>query len=184
MRESRGQICGDVMELRAPLYTRRFGHSVTTEHVVDIDPANHGATLIADLNEIGSLPVDAYDCVIFTQTLQFLRDDGAALQNVYQSLRAGGVALITVPSLSRVDHEIPESDFWRYTPSGLQWKLEKHCAGAESSVKGHGNVLIGIAFLMGLAVEELDRDQLTVNDLSFPTIVCATVRKPGLGSGF
>lgn len=178
MRDSNGVIRGDVMEIRAPVYTRRFGHAVTREHVVDIDSANRHATLIADLNEPGSLPEDAYDCVIFTQTLQFLRDEGTALQNLYRSVRPGGAVLITAPSLSRVDHEIPESDYWRYTPSGLLARLVQCCPGAELSVEGHGNVLTGIAFLTGLAVEDLDGDQLDVNDPSFPTIVCAIVKKP------
>jgi SAM-dependent methyltransferase len=178
MRRQSELIRGEVMEIRAPQYTNTFRSGVTRSHVVDIDPANPEATLIADLTEPGSLPEDAYDCVILTQTLQYLGDEGAALRNIYVSLRPGGVCLITAPSLARIDHELPDADYWRYTPPGLLAKLQAHCPHATVSVEGHGNVLTGIAFLMGLAVQELREDELTDDDPAFPLVVCASVKKP------
>ena len=60
-------------------YTNRFGGArVTSSDVLDIDPANTAATIVADLGEPDSLPADRFDCAIFTQTLHLVPDMGAA----------------------------------------------------------------------------------------------------------
>jgi hypothetical protein len=111
-------VTGSVLEVRSPLYAQRYGtpDEIT---VLDIDRDNPDATLIADLNEPGSLPEAAYDCVILTQTLQYTRP-AVALQNINRSLRPGGVALATVPCLGRIDPEAPAVDLWRGTPQGFR----------------------------------------------------------------
>ena len=53
----RADIRGRVLEVRDPLYTRRFGgDAVTAGDVVDIDPRNAAATLIGDLRQRGRDP--------------------------------------------------------------------------------------------------------------------------------
>lgn len=171
----RDAIRGDVLEIREPDYASRYGQGVTHVHVVDIDRGNRQATLIADLTAEGSLPAVSYDCVILTQTLQFLRDVEAALANVRQALRPGGTLLLTVPCTGKVDHEAPTSDYWRWMPAGLKHVLERGFPGDRVRVEGHGNLLAGVAFLMGLAQEELREDELIHDDPSFPLVVCARV---------
>ena len=172
-------IRGRVLEVRDAAYTRRYGNGrVTASEVVDIDACNPEATLMADLAEAESLPAGRYDCVILTQTLQYLGKPGDALRNVWQSLASGGTALITVPCLSRIDPDLPASDLWRFTGRGLETVLRRACPGAELDVTSRGNVLVGVAFLMGMAASELRDDELDHNDEHFPLVACARVRKP------
>jgi SAM-dependent methyltransferase len=172
-------IRGRVLEVRDPRYTRRFGaERVIHGEIVDIDESNPEATLIADLAEPGSLPAGRFDCVILTQTLQYLNDPEAALRNVFGSLAPEGIALITVPCLARIDPDLPTVDRWRFTARGLETLLSRACPSAELDVSGAGNVLAGVAFLMGLAAQDLSQSELEHQDDDFPLVACARVRKP------
>jgi SAM-dependent methyltransferase len=173
-------VRGSVLEVHDSNYTWRFGADrVTDSVVVDNDETNPEATLVADLAEPGSLPAGHFDCVILTQTLQFVDDPEAALRNVWQALAPGGTALITVPSLSRIDPDLPAADRWRFTARGLETLLVRACPDAKLEVAARGNLLAGVAFHMGLAVQELRRSELEEEDERFPLVVCARVRKPG-----
>lgn len=172
-------IRGEVLEVRDPTYALRFGGDDATQiHVVDIDRTNPQATVFADLAVECSLPFEAYDSMIVTQTLQYTVDDAAAFRTLWRALRPGGTLLFTGPCISRVDQPEREWDRWRYTQFGLQTRLAELLPEAEVTVESHGNVLAGAAFLYGLAVQELTEAELDVDDPRFPVIVCARVSKP------
>jgi SAM-dependent methyltransferase len=173
----RAAIRGDVLEIRDSQYTDRYAGADVTRHVLDIDRDNRQATVIADLCEPGSLAASAYDAVVLTQTLHLLPDDEVALANLWQALRPGGAMLLTAPCVSRIDNESPAYDSWRFTPLGFERRLSAACPDAEVSVSSHGNVLIAVGFLMGLAQEEFERHELEHHDPRFPLLVSAVVRK-------
>lgn len=166
-------VTGSVLEVRSPLYAQRHG-TADEITVLDINRDNPEATLIADLNEPGSLPAAAYDCVILTQTLQYTRP-AVALRTVNRSLRPGGVALVTVPCLGRIDPEAAGADLWRWTPQGLRQTCAD--AGVPVEVEGHGNSLAAAACMLGAAVEELPPGSLTPEDPAFPVVACAVIRR-------
>jgi SAM-dependent methyltransferase len=172
-------VRGDVLEVMEPLYTDRFGGDrVRRRHVVDVDPANPRATVVADLGQAGSLGEEQFDCVILTQTLQFIREPATALGNVWASLRRGGVLLVSVPCLQRLEPDLAAADRWRILPAGLTQLLAEACAGAELEAAGFGNALAAIAFVMGLAAEELNQSELEIQDEHFPIVACARAKKP------
>ena len=118
-------VRGACLEVLNADYTVRFGGSrVSRRDVLDIDPTNTLATIVADLGEADSLPAERFDCVIFTQTLHLVPDMRTAVANVWRSLVPGGVLLLTVPALGRHDTR-PGShhDRWRVTRTGLEWLL-------------------------------------------------------------
>ena len=163
-------------DLRRPRpFSDRYGYDRGTpiEHYY-IDRDNRDADLHADLNVPGSLPVGSFDYVILTQVLQFLSPE-TALANVWASLAPGGVLMLTVPSLARVDPHDPGTDFWRFTPNGLAELL--HRLGMPASVAGYGNVLACVASLWGPSVEEISATELDVADPRFPLVACAHAEK-------
>jgi SAM-dependent methyltransferase len=171
-------IRGRVLEVAEPLYTRQFGGDhVTSSDVVDIDASNEAATIVADLAAPGSLPADHFDCAIVTQTLQYVDDPLAAVSNLWTGLAGGGALLLTVPCLSRLDPQHGQVDRWRFTPLGLEDLVRRGCPEGELDVRGYGNVLASIAFLMGLGADELHRAELEDLDPDFPLVACARVRK-------
>ena len=173
------EIRGRVLEVAEPLYTRQFGSSsVTSSDVVDIDASNEAATIVADLVLPGSLPAESYDCIVVTQTLQYVDDPSTAVANLWASLARGGTLLVTVPCLQRIDPDLPDVDRWRFTPLGLEDLVRRGCPEGEREVAGYGNVLASTAFLMGIAADELRRAELERPDPDFPLVACARARKP------
>ncbi|HVE69467.1 MAG TPA: methyltransferase domain-containing protein [Solirubrobacteraceae bacterium] len=170
--EHRADVTGRVLEVKDSGYTRRFGHDVTEEGVLDVDAANGRATYVADLADGEGLPSDAFDCFILTQTLQYVYDVPAALRQARRVLRPGGVLLATVPSASRVT-DPPATDYWRFTPPGLARLLAEAFGPGATTVQARGNVLATVAFLEGLAAEDLERSELSDDDERLPLIVCA-----------
>ena len=171
-------VRGACLEVLNDDYTRRFGGaSVTSRDVVDVDPVNTAATVVADLGERDSLPAERFDCIIFTQTLHLIPDMAIAIANIWRALAPGGVLLLTVPTLGR--HEARQGfhhDRWRVTKTGLEWLL-RGLPGASVDITTYGNVLSCAAFLYGLASEELDPKELDAHDREFPLIVGARVLK-------
>ena len=172
------RITGDVLEVRDADYTRRFGAVGHRAHVVDIDATNRAAGIVGDLCDPGSLTSASYDCVILTQTLQYVSAPQTAIASLYDSLRPGGTLLITVPCAARLDQRAPESDFWRWTPAGLHALVAAQCKGAAVEVEGGGNLVATLAFMLGCAVEDLPPQDLVCNDPAFPVVACAAVTKP------
>jgi SAM-dependent methyltransferase len=172
-------VRGRVLEVRNPGYTTAFGRKKVTEtSIVDVDPTNPQATIVVDLGVPESLPAGSHDCVLVAQTLQYVADPQAAMANLWHTLAPGGVALVTVPCTSRVDPEAPDEDLWRFTPRGLERLIRRAGDWSELEVTGYGNVLASVAFLMGVAGEELRPSELAEQDSFFPLVVCARARKP------
>src|SRR5829696_7725259 len=76
-------ITGRVLEVRDRRYTEGLGRDVTSSDVLDIDPEVPGVTVVGDLADSATLPGEAYDCFILTQTLQFIYDVEAAVRNAH-----------------------------------------------------------------------------------------------------
>jgi SAM-dependent methyltransferase len=174
----REHISGDVLEVGSARYTQRFGRPDVRSHVLDIDEHNPAATVVADLGLPGALSLASYDCVIITQTLQYVSDPDRAIANLWAGLRPGGTLLVSVPSLARIDPFLSTLDRWRWTPAGLRVLLQRHCEGAELEVSGSGNLKVGLGFLLGLAEEDLQQEDLQPDDADFPIVALAVARKP------
>lgn len=167
-----GDITGRVMEVGEDLYTRTYGHEVTATDVLHVDNTNPAATIVADIGVGDGIPSEAFDCVICTQTLQFVYDLRAGIDNLRSALRPGGVLLVTVPGLTRLTPESAQwPEYWHLT-SHLAARMFGESFGTQNvSVEAYGNVLSSVAFLHGLAAQELDASELTYRDQHFEVTV-------------
>jgi len=169
----RDDVRGRVLEIGDAGYTRRFGGARVTKSDVYDRPGNDGATLTGDLAGDARLPRGAFDCMIVTQTLLFLFDLRRAMRNLRDALAPGGVLLVTVPGISQIVPEdmAREGDFWRFTTRSVH-DLAAMCFDTRRiDVAAHGNVLACVAFLHGLAQEELSDDELAAADPDYQLIV-------------
>lgn len=174
LEQNRQDIRGRVLEIKDSGYTDRFGAGVEGCDVLDIDASNPRATLIADLAAADLIPADHFNCFVFTQTLQVIYDLRAALAHAYRILCPGGVLLATVPGICRIEQAFYSTDYWRFTVASCSRLFGDIFGTEQTTVRGHGNVLSAMAFLTGMASEELSPRELDAVDARFPIVI--TVR--------
>ena len=177
LREHSADITGRVVELLDDRYTARFGTSVTQRDVLDVDPSNSAATIVADLTAADSIDTESFDCFILVQTLHFVYDVQSAVAEVHRTLKPGGVVLCTVPSVSRVSRRSLDSEYWRFTTAACERLFGRTFGDDQVEVSSYGNVLAAIAFLTGLASEELDLSELDTRDPFFPVVIAVRAQK-------
>ena len=173
--EHRSDIRGRVLEVADTRYTDRFGSEVEQADVLDVDADNPRATVVGDLTRPETLPEGTYDAFVLTQTLQYVFDPLVAVQSVHRVLRPGGVALISVPSVSRIAASAGvDGEFWRFTTASCKRLFAP--LFDEVEVKAYGNVLTCAAFLFGMAREDLSQHELDTHDEFFPLLVTVRAR--------
>lgn len=164
--------------MKEPLYAERLGDGMTSIDVLDVSASNPLATLVADLAAADAVPSDRFDCFILTQTLQLIYDAAGAVRHVHRLLRPGGVVLATVPVASRITDQ-RGLDYWRFTPAACSRLFGDVFGPGCVAVHAHGNVLACIAFLAGMAQEELTPAELDFDDPRFPLLVTIRAVKDG-----
>jgi SAM-dependent methyltransferase len=175
--QERHRIRGRVLEVADSRYTLRFGSGVERGDILDIDASNTAATFVTDLAQADALPADAFDCFILTQTLQYVFDLQAAIRHVHRVLRPGGSVLCTVPAVSRIGRRYLETEHWRFTTASAARLFAEAFPDGTVDVRARGNVLTCVAFLMGMASEELSARELESDDLFFPLVVTISASK-------
>lgn len=172
-----GDVRGRVLEIKDPNYTRQFGGDrVTKSDVLDINAANTNATLIMDLDDAGALPSEAFDCIILTQTLQYIFDLGKAIANLHRSLAPGGVLLLTVPAITPVRTR-DMTWYWSFTDLAIARLLETYFPGPQAETQSFGNLRTATAFLYGLGATELGARDLDHVDPDYQMLVTARAVK-------
>ncbi len=165
-------VRGRVLEVRDATYAHRFGHSLLSVDVLDIDQSNPHATLIADLGTVDSLPSRAYDCMVVTQTIYLIPNMRVAMANLRRALDIGGTLLLTAPVLGPATDPVGQ-DAFRVTPLGLRHLTAEFAnEGDDVEVVGLGNRVASIAFLTGMAIEDLRPRDIEFDDELCPLIAC------------
>jgi SAM-dependent methyltransferase len=146
-------------------------------HVSSADPK---ATLVGDLTSADHIPSDTFDCVIITQTLQFIYDVRAALQTIYRILKPGGVVIATFPGLSRISRYDAErwGHYWGFTSLSARCLFGEVFPQDQIQIRAYGNVLSAAGFLYGMATEELTRKELEHFDPDYEVIIGVTAVRP------
>jgi SAM-dependent methyltransferase len=185
--EQRLDIKGRVLELGDPSYTKRFGDDrVTQSDVLHVVAGNPIATVVADLTQADHVPSDAFDCIIFTQSLQMIYDMKAALRTLHRILKPGGVLLVTSAGIAKIGRRLGRDDwgeYWHLTTQSMHALFAETFPGADVRVASRGNVLAATAFLHGLATEELSPAELDHTDPDFEVLVTARVQKSSSPGG-
>jgi SAM-dependent methyltransferase len=180
-------IRGRVLEIGDSTYTTMFGGRdgpIEQSDVLDVQPENPRATLIADLTEPERFAPEAFDCVICTQTLPFIYDIKAAVGTLHRILRPGGAVLATVPCVSRIwtKGDRLYGDYWRFTSRSSRMLFEELFASDDVTVTPYGNVLSAASFLYGLATSELTLGELDSYDPGFQVVIGIKALKEATGS--
>jgi SAM-dependent methyltransferase len=165
-------IRGRVLEIGEPLYTEMFGGGrVTQSEVLDV-MGNPDATFTCRLEEGDELPAGSFDCIVVTQTLQYIYDFRAALRTLYRILKSGGTLLATVPGITRISQEeYKDAWYWSFTGASITGLFNELFARDALEVEVFGNILSATGFLYGLAESELASEELDHFDPNYQVIV-------------
>lgn len=168
-------IRGRVLEVGDDRYSRRFGgERIARQDVLHVHSDNPAATIVGDLADANTLPENSFDCVILTQTLQYVFDLRAAVSNLRRALRPGGVALITVPAIAPMcEDEWLKGHYWLFTAASVERLLAAGFGNDKVDVECLGNLYAATAFLHGAAAEEMSRRKLRQVDHAYPVTIAA-----------
>ena len=181
LRHHQNDIHGRVLEILDPQYTKQFGGTrVTQSDVLHAAPGNPQATLVGDLATGEGIPQGVFDCLIITQTLHLIYDIHSAVANCYASLKPGGVLLATFPGICQISRYDADrwGDYWRLTSLSARRAFGDVFSPENLDVKAHGNVLVAVAYLHGLAVEELSPRELNHHDPNYEIVITVRAVRP------
>jgi glycosyltransferase involved in cell wall biosynthesis len=172
-------VKGRVLEVGDNDYTLRFGGAkITQSDILHINETNPKATFIGDLANAPNLPDDAFDCIVLTQTLQFIYDYKEALKTCYRILKPGGSLLLTAPGITSIDvGEWKSTWYWAFTDIAIKRVLEETFSENNVVVEAFGNVMTATAFLYGMGLPEVKKQQLDFYDPSYQVIITAIATK-------
>lgn len=130
------------------------------------------ATVATDvLGDVQRLPFadGTFDTVFCSQVLEHVPEPGLALAEFYRVLKPGGALIVSAPHISWLHNE--PHDYFRYTPHGLRFLLERAgfapervaAAGGLLALLGHISSTMLINLTFGLPV--VQRMSLAVNAL-------------------
>jgi SAM-dependent methyltransferase len=175
-------VKGRVLEIGDDRYTRQFGGDrVARSDVLHAVPGNPQATFVADLTRADAVPSATFDCIVCTQTLQMIVDVEAALHHLARILKPGGVLLATNSGISRICRREgidPWGEYWRFTTQSIGRLLARAFPPANVRAVAYGNVLAAVAFLHGLAADELTVDELDYDDPDFEVLIAVRAVRP------
>jgi len=176
-----GHVRGRVLEVAGNQYTKKYGGDrVERSDILHHTEGNPCATMIADLTDPSHVTDALFDCIICTQTLQFIFDLNIAIASLYRFLKPGGTLLMSVPGISQISPEDMEStgDFWRFTTAALQRLLGAQFPADAVRIESYGNVKTSIGFLHGISATEISEDELLEKDPQFQLLLTAAATKP------
>jgi len=172
--EHSADVGGRVLEIGDDNYSRRFGGSRITQQDILHLTGHPQATIVGDLSKPDVLPKQGFDCIIFTQTLHFIFDMAAAIDQLYGALRPGGVLLVTTPGISPVGQG-EWGPYWccSLTQTALSRLLSGPFGADKVTLRTYGNLAAATAYLHAAAIEEVGRRRIARFDPAYPVIVAA-----------
>lgn len=179
LKDNAHHIKGRVLEIADSLYSKKFGYKVEQFEIFGFTAEQSNATIVGDLTIVSTLPSNAIDCFICTQTLNFIYEFKSAIVGIHHLLKPGGIALVTVSGISQISRydAIRWGDFWRFNPQSIERAFKEIFQSRETEITVMGNSYAATMFLKGFAFEECDKSKLDVTDEDYPVIIGLAVKK-------
>ena len=176
-------IRGRVLGIGDDFYIHKFGRDRVIESDVLHIEDNPNATIVADLTDAEHIPSNTFDCFLLVQTLQLIYEVRLALKTTYRIMKPGGIVLATFPGITPLkDEEWNSCWYWNFTALSAKRLFEEVFPPENIQIETHGNVLAATAFLQGMAVQDLQNEELDYHDSSYEVIITVRAIKPEVTS--
>lgn len=176
---NRQAIYGRVLEIGDRNYTERYGTNVEESYVLHFD--NHEQKnkfdFWGDLRNGEGIQENFYDCIIFTQVLNFIENIKNTPDILIKALKPGGKILVSVSGISVVGRfEMDRyGQYWNFTDKSVRNMFTKSNTKCEIWTKG--NCKAACAFLQGMGSNELTEEELQDTDEDFQVVIFAVVTR-------
>lgn len=122
-----------------------------------------------------------YDTLILERVLQLVYDIDTVMHHAHRVLTAGGVLLATVPGTCYAARRATESlSYWKLTSVSLQKLVEETFPSRRTKIEMWGNVIVAMAHLHRVEIQQLTQQELDYRDEHYPLILTLTAEK-GVG---
>ena len=179
LQDNKQYIYGNVLEMGEDAYTNMYGKNGCISYVFQYGNKRglEGTSLYGDLQNQEGLPEEYFDCIIFTQVFNFIFDIFSAVKNSIAMLKTGGTMLVSVAGntpVSRYDMD-RWGHYWNFTDKSVKSLFSQD--NVECTVYTYGNCKVACAFMEGMSYQELEKEELDDNDIDFPIVITAMVKK-------
>ncbi len=166
-------IFGEVLEIGDDTYARRHGNGLTRLEVLNVDPGNPKATIVADLTIADNIASGSFDCLLLPQTLQCIYDVRSAIKNCKRILKARGVLLATISGISQISRYDMDrwGEYWRFTSKSTLLLFTEFFPETKVTVRSYGNILAAMSLLQGIASTELTKAELDHVDPDYEVLI-------------
>lgn len=174
-------IKGHVLEFGDDRYIRKYyNNKISQSDIININKEiNPNTTIVGDIVNAPHIPSNMYDCIIFTQTLQFIYEYKKAIETLYRILRPGGVLLATFPGISQTSGTIWSRYWcWSFTILSAEKLFNEFFLQENIEVNAFGNLICAASFLYGLSAEELTTKELDYHDPRYEIVITVKAIKP------
>lgn len=178
LEENKEDIQGICMEIGTDMYMKKYGgNRVSVPYILHVE--GYGNSLKGNFETGEGIEENMVDCLICTQTLQYIYDLHTAMKNICKMLKPNGVALITVPGIKSLclfdDKNWGEK--WSFTEHSITNLCKELGDKVSFSARAYGNVKTATAYLYGICYEELAPSDFEYNDSQFPFLIVARIQK-------
>ncbi len=171
-------IKGTVMEIAEKRYITMFPDNISEAVVLHVNGWGEGVVK-GNLATGEGIEENRIDCMICTQTIQFIYDIHNVVKNIYKLLKPGGAVMLTASAISQISLYDYKNwgEYWRFTDQSMKKLLAEVFDESQIEVYSYGNMKAAMAFLFGVCQEEMNLADLEYYDEQFPMIVAAIARK-------
>lgn len=176
--DHRTNIKGTVMEIAEDRYIKMFPENVSESVILHVNGWGEGVTK-GNLATGDGIEANCIDCLICTQTIQFIYDIHNVVENIYKLLKPNGTVMLTAAAISQIalyDYK-NWGEYWHFTDQSMRELLQEAFAEDQIEVHAYGNMKAAIASMFGMCQEEMNLADLEYQDEQFPLIVAAIARK-------
>lgn len=171
--EIRDEVNGDTLEIGGRKENRhRYGlRHVISYKVIDVI-GGRSVDIVADAHDVTACSANSFDSILLFNVLEHCERPWVIASNLSTWLRPGGKVYCMVPVVQRI-HGDPK-DYWRILPDSLEFLFRDYHILKKGT---YGNLMTSVAALSGIAMEELDLDELSPKNPQYPVISWIVAKK-------
>jgi SAM-dependent methyltransferase len=130
------------------------------------------------LQHLATVQEHTYGTLILWHVLHHIYELDTVVRHIHRVLTPGGILLATVPGTCyAAQHPAEPIPYWRFTRVSLQKLIEENFPARRIDIETWGNVVVALAHLHRIGIQQLTQSELAYRDEHYPLILTLTAEK-------